>query len=177
MKKTGFVCVMALLVMTSVEAQSGNQWSRYDSRDIVNATISAGLPLGDASDVSDVNLSAGLLFQTVVNQNLNLTFGATYSHFIGKKATEELITIEYDDISSVLLGVGARGFFTQDFGVGIELGYGIGITPDNYDGGFYYSPNLRYYVSSSTNIFINYTNIASDGSALASINLGFEFGL
>jgi hypothetical protein len=177
MKKIGFVCVMALLVMTSVDAQSRNQWGRYDSRNVVNATISAGLPLSDASDVSDVNLSAGLLFQTVVNQNLNLTFGATYSHFIGKKVTEELITIEYDDISSILLGAGARGFFTQDFSVGIELGYGIGITPENYDGGFYYSPNLRYYVSSSTNIFLNYTSIASDGSVLASINLGLEFGL
>jgi len=177
MKKIGFVCVLVLLFTANIEAQSRNYGSRYATRDVVNLTIGVGLPTGDTSDFSNINLSGGLLFQSVINEHLNLTFGATYSHFIGKKVTEELITIEYDDLSSILLGAGARGFFTQDFGVGIELGYAIGITPENYDGGFYYSPNLRYYISSSTNVFLCYTNVSSDGSALSSINLGFEFGL
>jgi len=177
MKKIGFVCVMALLLSTSVQAQSRNFGSRYATRDVVNLTVGVGLPTGDASDFSNINLSGGLLFQSVINENLNLTFGATYSHFIGKKVTEDLLTIEYDDLSSILLGAGARGFFTQDFGVGIELGYAIGITPENYDGGFYYTPNMRYYISSSTNVFLSYTSISSDGSALSSFNLGFEFGL
>lgn len=176
MKKIVLICVMVFLSILCVEAQNNRHGSRYATRDIVNATISAGLPIGDASDVSNVNLMGGLLFQTVVNENLNLTFGATYSHFIGKKVTSDLITIEYDDISSILLGAGARVFMSQDFGIGIELGYAIGINPDNYDGGFYYSPNLRYYVWDSTNIFINYTSITNNGS-LSSINLGFEFGL
>ena len=177
MKKTGIVCVVVLLTLCNVTAQSRNHGNRYNTRDIVNLTLSAGLPLGDAADVSNINLSGGLLFQVVMNENLNLTLGGTYSHFIGKKVTEDVITIEFEDISSVLLGGGARWFFNTDFVAGIELGYAIGVMPESYDGGFYYSPNLRYYLTNSTNVFLNYTSIANDGSALSSVNLGFEFGL
>ena len=177
MKKIYFVCAMVLISLPNVIAQNYNRGSRYVSRELVNATVSAGLPIGDVSDVSNVNLSGGLLFQWVVRDKLNLTFGATYSHFLGKDVKDELITIEYDDISTVLLGVGARGFFTQEFAVGVELGYGIGIAPKAYDGGFYYSPNLRYYIWTSTNLFLNYTNITNNGDSLSSINLGLEFSL
>jgi hypothetical protein len=177
MKKIGFVCVMLLLGITSVKAQYKNHGSRYVTRDVVNATISAGLPIDDASEVSNVNLTGGLLFQWVVRDNLNLTFGASYSNFIGKDVKEDLVTIKYDDIATVLLGVGARWFFTQDVAIGIESGYGIGISPKENEGGFYYSPNLRYYFWPSTNLFLNYTSIANNGNSMSSVNLGFEFSL
>lgn len=66
---------------------------------------------------------------------------------------------------------------SEDFTIGADLGYAIGINPSGLDSGFYYAPRLQYGVSESIDIVLAYKGISVNSVNVSSLNLGIEFGL
>lgn len=175
MKKIFLFAIFAVFALFNVNSQDGADMT---SKNVgLNGTFNVGLPVGDASDFSSFSLSAGLNYQWSVSDMFNVGVGAVYSYTFGKDWEDGPNTIEVDDSSTLILAGGARVFASDDFAFGLDLGYGIGISPEGNDGGFIWSPNVRYYLANNTNIFLSYSSLNNDGFNFDSINLGLEFGL
>lgn len=135
--------------------------------------LNVGLPLGDIKDTYTLNIGADLSYLWKVSEEFNAGVTAGYSHFLGD-------TIEGFDIDDAgFLPIAAAGRFnvSEDFAIGADLGYAVGISPSGNDGGFYYAPRVQYGVSQSIDIVLAYKGISVDGGTFSTVNLGIEFGL
>lgn len=66
---------------------------------------------------------------------------------------------------------------TEDFSVGTDLGYALGLKED-VDGGFYYRPKLGYRIADSIELNLSYAGISLEDDINAStFNIGFMFQL
>lgn len=157
-----FFAAFAVLAFASVSAQGQ-----------FKAGISGALPIGDAGDLSTfgVVVEAAYLFE--VSESFHAGPTAGIGHYFG----DEIAGFEIDDATFLPIGAAGRFGVSEDFTLGADLGYGIGIAPDGNDGGFYYSPRAQYSVSESIDIVLAYRGVSLDGGSWDSISLGVEFGL
>ena len=154
MKKV-VLAAFAVLAFVSVNAQD------------FRAGVSAGLPVGDASDFTSVALSADLGYLVPVSDVVELGPTVGYTGYIKEHSNGNSISF---------LPVAASGRFnlTESFTLGADLGYGIGLNDGN-DGGFYYAPKAQYAVAQPLDIVLAYRGVSRDGSNLGNISLGVEF--
>ncbi|MTE25901.1 outer membrane beta-barrel protein [Winogradskyella ouciana] len=160
MKKL-FLAAFAVFAFASVNAQD------------FNASISGALPIGDAGDgwTFGVNLDVNYLWEVSDDFQAGVTAGV--AHYFG----DEISGFEIEDATFIPIGAAGRFAVSEEFTLGANLGYGIGIAPDGNDGGFYYSPRVQYGVSDSLDIVFAYTGISIEGGSFDAISLGVEFGL
>jgi hypothetical protein len=135
-----------------------------------------GLPVGDAGDVSgfSVGLDAQYIFETAGEFDLGVATGFTNS--FGKTIGDSTFSIEIDDVQFLPLAGVARYKASEEFSIGTDLGYALGINDGN-DGGFYYRPTVGYAVSEGIEINASYTGISLDGGTWSTVNLGVLFNL
>ncbi|MGB5435835.1 MAG: outer membrane beta-barrel protein [Maribacter sp.] len=164
MKKVVLVASLALIGF-SMNAQDGFK---------LGANL--GLPVGDAGDVSgfSVGLDAQYMFETAGEFDLGVATGFTNS--FGKTIGDSTFSIEVDDVQFLPLAGVARYKASEEFSIGADLGYALGINDGN-DGGFYYRPTVGYAVSEGIEINASYTGISLDGGTWSTVNLGVLFSL
>lgn len=135
-----------------------------------------GLPVGDAGDISgfSVGLDAQYMFETAGEFGLGVATGFTNS--FGKTIGDSTFSIEVDDVQFLPLAGVARYKASEEFSIGTDLGYALGINDGN-DGGFYYRPTVGYAVSEGIEINASYTGISLDGGTWSTVNLGVLFSL
>ncbi len=135
-----------------------------------------GLPVGDAGDVSgfSVGLDAQYMFETAGEFDLGVATGFTNS--FGKTIGDSTFSIEIEDVQFLPLAGVARYKASEEFSIGADLGYAVGINDGN-DGGFYYRPTVGYAVSEGIEVNASYTGISLDGGTWSTINLGVLFSL
>ena len=135
-----------------------------------------GLPVGDAGDISgfSVGLDAQYMFETAGEFDLGVATGFTNS--FGKTIGDSTFSIEVDDVQFLPLAGVARYKASEEFSIGTDLGYALGINDGN-DGGFYYRPTVGYAVSEGIEINASYTGISLDGGTWSTVNLGVLFSL
>jgi hypothetical protein len=137
------------------------------------AGINVGLPVGDSGDGYTFNLGVDLSYMWNVSDDFDAGISTGYSHFMG----DTIEGFDVDDASFLPLAGSARFNASEDFVLGADLGYAIGISPDGNDGGFYYRPMIGYNVGGNTQITGSYSGVSVDGGTFSSINLGVNFGL
>ncbi|MEE9362678.1 MAG: outer membrane beta-barrel protein [Cellulophaga sp.] len=141
---------------------------------------SLGLPVGDVSDLYSFNvqLDATYLWEVADSFEAGATLG--YSHSFAKtySASSGGVTIEFKPDAAQFIPVAATGRYglSDEFSVGLDLGYAIGVNDGN-DGGLYYRPRVTYGISDSIDIVGSYTGVSKDGSSFNTITLGVEFSL
>lgn len=135
--------------------------------------LNVGLPLGDIKDSYTLNIGGDISYLWEVSELFNAGVSAGYSHFLG----DSIEGFDIEDAGFLPIAAAGRFNVTEDFAVGTDLGYAIGISPDGNDGGFYYAPKVQYAVSQSIDIVLAYKGISVDGGTFSTINLGIEFGL
>lgn len=78
------------------------------------------------------------------------------------------------------LPIAASGRFnaSEDFSIGADLGYALGINEGN-DGGFYYRPIVGYNLSEKAQLNLSYTGVSIKDADFtwSTINLGVLFSL
>lgn len=163
MKKL-FLAAFAVFAFASVNAQE------------FRAGISGGLPIGDAGDLAifSIAVDLGYLFEISDDFDAGVTTG--YSHSFGDEITILGTTFEVEDVQFIPLAASGRFSVSEEFTLGADLGYAIGIDDGN-DGGFYYSPRAQYSVSDAIDIVAAYRGVSVDGGSWDIISLGIEFGL
>jgi hypothetical protein len=168
MKKLLFLAAFAVFGLSSMNAQD------------FNVGVSAALPMGDAGDITTfgVNLDVNYLWE--VSDDFSAGIATGYQHYFGDEISEtflgQTVTFEYDDFGFLPIAAAGRFNVSEEFTLGADLGYAVGLSPDGNDGGFYYAPKVQYGVSESLDIVLSYKGISNDGSFDA-LSLGVEFGL
>ncbi|WP_166961435.1 outer membrane beta-barrel protein [Yeosuana marina] len=167
MKKLLFLAVFTALSITGANAQSG-----------FKVGVNLGLPTGDIKDFYSLNIGVDANYLWQVSEEFDAGITAGYSHYLAKSYDiPGGGSIKGDDAGFFPIAAAGRFNVSEDFIIGADLGYALGISPSGNDGGFYYAPKLQYGVSESLDIVLAYKGISVDGGTFSSINLGVEFGL
>lgn len=164
MKKFVLVIAIAIFGLANVSAQD------------FKLGINAGLPIGDAGDVSSFNLSVDANYLWAVADQFHAGIAAGYSHSFGEKVSFEDITYSYGDFGYIPIAGAGRFHASEKFTLGLDLGYAIGVS-DNFDGGFYYAPKVQYAITPSMDIVVAYRGVSESGGSFDILSAGIEFGL
>ncbi len=165
MKKVFIMAIAALGFTFGAQAQEG-----------LSAGINLGLPVGDAGDVSGFNVGADFSYLSEISDDFLAGGTIGYSHFFGKKITEGSIEIEFDDIMFLPIAASGKYMVSEDFSIGADLGYALGLK-DGVDGGFYYRPRVAHKIADTIELNLSYSGISVDNGTWSTLNLGVMFQL
>lgn len=159
MKKL-FLAAFAVFAFASASAQ-GN----------FNAGISGGLPVGDAGDLATFAIAVDLGYLFEISDDFDAGVVTGVNHSFGDS------DIIDEDFTWVPVGAAGRFTVSEEFTLGADLGYAIGVAPDGIESGFYYAPRAQYGISDALDIVLAYRGISLDGISWSQVTLGVEFGL
>ncbi|HLV38896.1 hypothetical protein [Xanthomarina sp.] len=147
---------------TDVEFTPNNSW--------LKAGLTAGIPVGDASDVSSFNLGLDLRGQYLFNPNIAVGIASGYSHFFGKD--------NFDDFGVVPLAGFFRYYFTPNgLFFGGDVGYGFLTNIDNNQGGLYVNPQIGYH-NRDWNIYAFYQNTFAENDVdIQNVGVGVTYNI
>ena len=138
-----------------------------------------GLPVGDISDLSSVNLGIDGSYMWPVAAEFNLGIASGYSAFLGKDYTYTIpglgtYTVKAKTLSLVPIAAAAQYKISPMFSLGVDLGYGFLFGGGTSDGGFYFQPKAAYHFGMSE-VNLGYVGVSKNGSTISSINLGYAY--
>lgn len=171
MKKLMLVAAVAVFGLSNVTAQS------------FNVGISAGLPVGDFSEAYSFSVILDANYLWNVSDQFDAGIATGYSHSFGKdNGSIDLgefgsIKNKADDFGYIPIAAAGRFNATEDFTIGLDLGYAIAVSPSGSDGGFYYAPKLQYTVADNIDLALAYRGVSLDGASFNIFSFGVEFGL
>ncbi len=157
MKKLFCLIVVVGLGITTVSAQGFK----------LGANI--GIITGDASDFFNLNIGLDVNFLWQASDEFDVGLAAGFTNGFGED--------EIDDAQFLPLSVAGRFNASEQFVIGGDIGYAVGIDEGN-EGGFYYRPMVGYNISETAQINVSYTGISMEGGFnWSTINLGVMFEL
>jgi len=171
MKKAKLIVALTVFVSANVWAQTPtpeitkkNSW--------LKAGLTAGVPVGDISEVSNFTLGLDLKGQLMSTNHIGIGLTTGYNHFFVKDGFESFGTIPLGVFMRVYPDY--KGFFA-----GTDLGYSLLTGTNNNKGGVYVRPQLGYH-NYDWNIFGFYNHIFRgdvDGGAIQTAGIGFTYNL
>ena len=172
MKKIILFAAIAVFGFTKIKAQEVNVG--------INCVATlVGVGFFGVEDAYGINLDVNYLWQVSDKFQAGVTSG--YSHVFGPTVRDSFLGVnlnyKLDDTAWLPVALAARFNILKWFTIGGDVGYAVGISPEGFDGGFYYAPKAQYRVSKSIDIVTSYRQIEDDGSPIIkAISLGVEFG-
>lgn len=145
-----------------IEITSKNSW--------LKAGLTAGVPVGDASDVSSFNLGLDLRGQYLFNPNFAIGLASGYNQYFAKD--------DFEDFGVVPLAGFMRYYFApKGLFIGSDLGYGFLTNIDNNEGGLYVNPHIGYH-NRDWNFYAFYQNtFAENDLDLQTVGLGVTYNI
>ncbi|KAB1068673.1 hypothetical protein F6U93_06015 [Tamlana haliotis] len=145
-----------------IEITPDNSW--------LKAGVTAGIPVGDASDVSDFNLGLSLRGQYLFTPYIAAGVASGYNHFFGKEGV--------DDFGIVPVAGFLRYYFEPSgFFIGSDVGYGFLTNVDNNNGGLYVNPQVGYH-NRDWNFYAFYQNtFAEHDFDIQTVGLGVTYNI
>lgn len=134
----------------------------------LGATV--GIPIGDAGDFYTLNFGVDAAAFWEVSEDFEAGVSTGYNHSILDS------DFEGDGFQYVPIAASGRFNASEEFQIGADLGYALGLNEGN-DGGFYYRPVVGYNVSEKVQITLSYRGISVDGGNFSTINAGVNFSL
>ncbi|AXG72087.1 outer membrane protein beta-barrel domain protein [Kordia sp. SMS9] len=170
MKKTILAVVAVFAMVFTANAQDGK----------FEVGINGALPIGDAGDFYTFSVGLDAAYMWNVSDKFDAGVATGFTNAFGDEQSITVFgittTIDAEDAQFIPIAGAARYNVSDDFFVGADLGYAIGINDGN-DGGFYYRPKIGYNVSERVSLNVSYTGISIDGGSFDTIGLGVMFGL
>ena len=164
MKKVLFIAAF-LVAGVSMQAQEG-----------ASAGVNLGLPIGDAGDVSGFSIGVDFNYLWSAAESFDAGVAVGFTNAFGKTIDTPIGSFEVEDVQFLPLAAAGRFHLSEDFSLGADLGYALGISDGN-DGGFYYRPMVGYSLSEKLGLTFSYTGISLDGGSWDTLNLGLMLSL
>jgi len=171
MKKFFLSAVFALLTIVSMNAQDGN----------FKGGVHIGIPVGDWDMFS--SFVAGVDISYTFNSGEDFEYGMAsgFTNFFGK--TEKIIMlggphieIEYVDSNYIPVAATAQYALSEDFFLGLDLGYAFITSGLNGDsGGLYYNPKVAWIASQKFDILLAYRTMKIGSINISALTLGASF--
>ncbi|MEO5789791.1 MAG: hypothetical protein ACOH2D_16605 [Gelidibacter sp.] len=171
MKK--LILLFTLFVVGTTFAQE-NKTIKYEDISSKNSWLkiglNAGVPMGDASDVSSFALGLDLKGQYLVTPHFGIGLTTGYDHFFGKDGV--------DDFGIIPAAAFARYYFKpKGLFLGVDLGYGFLTNVDNNAGGLYVNPQIGYH-NRDWNFYAYYQNtFAENDFDIQVLGIGATYNL
>lgn len=170
LKKLAIFCTAALIAGSSYAQQNNTEITTKNSW--LKAGILAGLPVGNAGDVSSFTLGLDLKAQFLLNPNFGLGLTTGYNHFFAKE--------DFKDFGLIPLGAMFRYYpDSKGFFAGADAGYSFVTGIEDADGGFYVRPQLGYH-NYDFNFFGYYNHVLrsdKNGGAIQHAGIGATYNL
>lgn len=171
MKKTITTTIFLILVTFLTNAQV--------DRSSFKVGLNAGIPVGDASEVSSFSIGLDVNYHWGVSKLLDVGFATGFLNAFGDTETVSIggfeVEGEFEDYQIIPAAASVRIYPTYEFKLGADLGYAIGVNEGN-DGGFYYRPIVGYNITGNTEVNVSYTAIENDGTfSLVMVGVLFLF--
>jgi hypothetical protein len=168
MKKI-ILTVAAVFVLSFANAQDGG----------FKVGINAGLPMGDIKDSYSLSVGLDIAYLKSFSDKFQAGLTTGYAHYLGKSETVDLgfgltATADTEDGGFIPLAATAQYSVSENFFVGADLGYAIGVSPSENKGGFLYQPKVGYQTE-KFELYAGYKGISVDGGTFSSVNLGFNY--
>lgn len=163
MKKLILLAAVAVFGLSNVNAQN------------FNVGISGGLPIGDADDIATFSIVLDANYLWEVSEEFDVGIASGYSHSFGESIDTPIGSFDIDDTGFLPIAAAARFNVSEEFILGADLGYAIGTSPSDNDGGFYYAPKVQYGVSEELDIVAAFRGVSLDGGSFDMITLGVEY--
>lgn len=175
MKKI-FVILFAFFAIGYAQAQTYQSYPSQESGFKVG--IHLGLPVGDASDISSLSLGGDVAYLFNLAEDFKLGASVGYLAYTGKKVEGE----KMDNLGFLPIAATAQYSIIENLFIGADLGYAIGLSPSDSDGGFYYLPKIGYQID-LFEVYLGYRGIANKFSGegyssnidISSVSLGFNY--
>lgn len=135
--------------------------------------LEAGVPTGNASNVSKFELGGTARLQYGVTNDLALTLTSGYYNMFGKDRPSPL-TGKYSDIGIVPLKAGIKAFFASNLYFGAEVGAGFE-TASNGNTKFIVSPGLGF-ANKTWDVSARYENFAGQSNNYGLVGLRVAYG-
>lgn len=146
---------------TEIEITPENSW--------LKAGLTAGVPVGDASDFASFNLGADVRAQYLFNPNFAIGLASGYTHYFAKD--------NLDDFGIVPVAGYLRYYFTPSgLFFGSDIGYGFLTNVENDKGGLYVNPQIGYH-NEDWNIYAFYQNTFAEEVNLRSAGVGVTYNI
>lgn len=170
MKKLLLFIGIGLLSFGSINAQEIEDIEITPNNSWFKLGLTAGIPVGDASDISSFNLGLDVRAQYLVNPNFGIGVASGYTNYFGKD--------NFDDFGIVPLAGFLRYYFTPSgLFFGSDLGYGFLTNVDNNSGGLYVNPQIGYH-NRDWNIYAFYQNTFAENDVnLQSVGIGVTYNI
>ena len=139
--------LLAALVMFSL--------SNVNAQGEFNAGIFGGIPMGDAGDFASFTLGIDLEYLFDVSD----TFAAGPT--VGYSTTFLKSEFEGDNIAFLPVAAAGRFAVSDEFTLGVDLGYAVGINDGN-EGGLYFAPKLQYGISEAIDVGVSYRSVSEE---------------
>lgn len=161
------MCIVAILVAgLSVNAQDDGSKS---SGGEFNVGINLGFPTSDASDFYTFVLGVEINYLFEVSDAFEVGPSLSFVNYFG----DEVFGFDIDDASFLPIAAAARFNVSENFVLGADLGYGIGLSPSGNDGGFYYRPMVGFNINSKIMLQATYSGISiNDGGTFGNFSIG-----
>lgn len=160
MKRVLFFLLVSAVSLTAAQSQN------------LKAGISASLPIGDVSEAYSFGLQADLAYLFNIAESIQVGPMAGLIYYNGDKIKDEGESFKIDE--PIFLPVGGHARFSLDqFFIGADLGYAIGLAPSGMNGGLLIRPKVGYNFGGLAAV-ASYSAITRNGT-FGSINLGVEF--
>jgi len=138
--------------------------------------LETGVPMGNASNVSDFEIGGTARLQYGITNNFALTLTSGYYDMIGKQ-TDELSGKDYQGFQIIPLKFGLKEFFAPHIYFGAEAGAAFVTNTDGHTK-LDLSPALGY-ASKSWDVGLRYENFSGQGYdyGLLGLRIAYGFGL
>ncbi|MEO6849779.1 MAG: hypothetical protein ABI203_08200 [Mucilaginibacter sp.] len=152
--------------------------------------LEAGVPTGNAHDISNFELGGTARLQYGLSNNLALTLTSGYYNFFGKNysstfsdgTTTTTVSVEGRSLGMIPVKAGIKAFFSSNFYFGAEAGAGFEVHAP-IDGGekntkLILSPGLGF-ANKTWDVGVRYENFSGHGSSygLAALRVAYGFKL
>lgn len=165
MKKITFFTLAVFFGLASMQAQGD-----------LKGAISAGLPVGDAGDYATFAIAVELGYLFDVSDDFQVGPAIGFSQSFGKDVDTGIGTVKIDDVQFLPISAAGRFQASDQFGLGLDLGYALGVNDGN-DGGFYYAPRASYSLSETLALVLAYRGISENGGSWDILSLGLEIDI
>ncbi len=146
-----------------------------------SAGVNLGLPVGDTDGLFNFALGIDVNYMFESDTKFSYGIASGYSLYFGEEFSEDFFgeTIEGEIPNTSFLPLAAAGRYaiSDQFSLGADMGYAIGLGPDGNDGGFYIRPMLAYNLSEKASLSFSYSSVSLDGGSFANLGLGVMFAL
>lgn len=169
MKKVLLATLLFVGVAATSFAQDGGKFS---------IGVDAGLPLGDAKDVSSVFVGGSLKYDQPIAEKTAFTLTAGYSYLAYNdmgKAVSKLIGENKSGVGFIPVKAGIKYFFADAFYGEAQLGAAFS-TQKGAGTAFAYSPGIGYKFSDVIDLGVRYEAWSKNGTTnQIAARLGFSF--